>query len=107
VTLLGTDGNPLPEVLTKNNDIPAAVTLPAYQAPVPTLGGGQYADFQLSGTNLTRSYGACPYNRQEQPASLRVVLPGGATFTVPNTGTANFGPFSSCDGRIEVSPIKN
>ncbi len=105
MTLLGANGSPMPEVLTHSSDIPSAVTLPASQAPVPASGGGQYAYFQLSGTNVTQSYTPCPAARQEQPASLRVVLPGSATFIVPNTGTANFGPFSSCDGRIEVSPI--
>jgi len=107
VTLLGANGSPIPEFITHSSDTPTAVTLPANQAPVPALDADEYAYFDLTGTNLTRSYTPCPAAQQEQPASLRVVLPGGATFIVANTGTANFGPFSSCGGRIQVSPIMN
>lgn len=107
VTLLGANGSVLSQYVAHTSDTPMDVNLPASQPPVPTTGPTtQYADFVLSGTNLTRDYQLCPSTRQEQPAALRVAFSGGATFTVANSGTANFGPFSSCDGRIEVSPVK-
>lgn len=107
VTLLDANGRALPEVVARSNDTPTVVTLPGSQPPVPANGNVQYAHFQLSGTNVTQSYQPCPAAHQEQPAALRITFPGGASFTVSNHGTANFGPFSSCDGRIEVGPIRN
>ncbi len=106
VEFLNAAGGIMPSYVARSTESPAVVTLPANQPPVPTYGGPPYASFGLLGTNLTSSSQPCPPSRQEQPASLRVVLPGGASFTNGNVGSTPSVIFSSCDGRVQVSSIR-
>jgi len=107
VTLLNAAGGSLPEYVAHGNGSPVTVTLAGHQPPVPPNGSAAYANVAILGTNMTSSYQPCPSARQEQPASIRVTLPGSITFTAANIGGSIGIPFSSCDGRIEVQPVQH
>ncbi|MDQ6613937.1 MAG: DUF4232 domain-containing protein [Actinomycetota bacterium] len=101
---LNASGATLPSYVARSNDPAVLVTLAAHQPPVPTFGSPGYAAFELLGTNMTSDNQPCPLSRQEQGPVLRAILPGGAAFSVDDSGPLS-STFSSCDGRIQVGPV--
>jgi len=104
MTFLNSSGTPLPGYVARSSEQAKNVALLGNRPPIATTGNTGYPYFEVLGTNMTTINQPCPTNRVEQPAGLRVTLPGGAVTQIANVARDGL-PFFSCDGRIQIGPV--
>lgn len=100
---LSANGQVLPGFVARASDTPPKVVLTANQPPVPPYGAPEFAYFEVLGTTHTAAEQPCPADQLEQPAQLRVVLPGPVELLLQNSSAG--ASFSSCNGRIQIGPV--